>query len=283
MSKFVVPVVLNDEGTLHKPMGEDQAFNPASIPLSPNQQNLLGRDEDGIALLAKNIVRDLDGNPLVVDKEGKIVFDTAANISAEDKVLSAQDNRMTATLSLSFDVETQILKLLGKSNEEVAEVSLPVGGGFPTVVEILQDFTPPAPPGYEESPYPQGTYLHMRFQLSNGEENDLYVNMGKLVDIYTGGAGIDITDNVVSVKVAPGDDNALSLTEGELFVQKGLDQNKLGEGLKLDDDGKLVLDFDKIAEVLAGKLPFGVSADVDNALSEGSDGKPYFPGDAGSL
>ena len=54
-------------------------------------------------------------------------------------------------------------------------------------------------------------------------------------------------------------------------------------GLVVGPDGRLGIDLDKLAELLADKISHPVSADDDNILTSGSDGKPFLSGDRGSL
>lgn len=460
MSKPVIPIILSDDGNRHEPIHDGEVLDVSILPISDNRQNLLETDDTGILLTGEMLVSGLENNPIINNVDGKLYLRVRQMISPEDKVLKVADNLVLADLSLRFDTETSKIALLGKDGTVISEFVLPVSPGLPTVVEILQDFTPPKPDGYEENPYKESTYLHMQFLMANGEtkdiyidvmklvdvytggygivvENnrisvaikdgsalyfadccdspdckcggkldvslpalteqitdpadkiitvqdgkigtelrlafdsdkniitllgkddavlgevvlpdmelpeipglpvdaefvdtppgvapgkylhltfqladgttkDLYINVTELVDVYTGGEGVTVSDKVISVKLAEEQDNplvfneydalavnrarlvskmpdnALSVSEvdGKLYVKGGLDKSDIGVGLTVDEDGKLVVDIDALAELLEGKIAAGISSDPDNALKLGSDGKAFFPGDLGKL
>lgn len=150
--------------------------------------------------------------------------------------------------------------------------NLKINGG--SEATLSQDITVTMLPGYvptgfafEENPTGQtpGKYMVIKYTDQDGNPGSYYVPAAILVDIYTGGDGIEITgDNVVKAK--------------------------LGAGLKIAD-GKIVIDWDTILDANSmlkiedGKLTTKplISADAGNNLSEGSDGGVYFPSDFGTL
>lgn len=343
MNKFVTPVVLNADGTKHVSLLPGEALAVESIPVSDSKQNLLEKDDSGLVLASSMIVSGQENNPIVINVDGKLFVRTKSMLSPEDKVLKVADNLLMADVSLAFDPASSKLTLCGKNNTVISELSLPVAPGLPVLVEVLQDFTPPKPDGFVENPYQPGTYLHMQFQVAGGKTSDVYLDLSKLVDVYTGGKGITVKDNTVSVAIKPGsvlyfaeccsdpdcscpapldvsvpalaeqlvspDDKILTVQNGKLAtvlrlaydadkqiitllgkndeflgeVQlpkvSGITADDLGEGLMIGPDGKVSVDWTAVA----AKLAVGVSSDEDNILSVGSDGKPFFPGDLGSL
>lgn len=187
MSKSVTPVVLNDDGSRHEPLGEGEVLDVGAIPVSTNRRNLLETDDTGILLTGDMLVSLLEHNPIIINVDGRLYFRTGQMLSPDDKVLSVSDNLLQAVLSLDFDQDNSRLVLLGKDNTVISEVTLAV--------------VPKLPP--------------------NG----------------------------------------------------GVTAEGLGAGLKLDENGRIAVDFSAL----------GVSSDSDNALKNGSDGKPYLPGDLGKL
>ena len=81
-----------------------------------------------------------------------------------------------------------------------------------------------------------GTYLHFIWALSDNSVVDTYVDVTELIDVYTAGQGINIDGHTISAK--------------------------LGTGIKFDESGNIVVDFTNV-----------VSADMNNALKAGADGK----------
>lgn len=290
MSKFATPVVLSDDGARHEAMREGEEFSVDAIPVSTSRLNLLETDPTGLLLTGEMLVSKLEHNPAIVNTDGRVYVRTKLMLSPEDQVMKVSDNLMRADLSLAFDPAASKLSLIGRDKTVISDISLPVAPGLPTVVEILQDTVPPKPEGFTENPYKKGTYLHMRFRTDADKTTDIYLDMSKLVDVYTGGRGVTVADNVISIMLKEGG----GLTFGECCADPGcacpvglaVDIDP-ASGLTLTGDGKVGIDIEKLSSILvervAEKLAVGVSADRDNILSLGSDNKPYLPGDQGSL
>lgn len=204
MSKAVTPVVLSDDGNRHEPMSEGEVFAVSTLPISTSRQNLIETDDTGILLTGEMLVSPLEHNPIINNVDGKLYMRVALMLSPEDKVFRVSDNLLRADLSMSFDPATSRLALRGKDNTVISEFALPVAPGLPTVVEILQDYVPPKPDGFTENPYQKGTYLHMRFRTAEDKSTDIYLDMSKLVDVYTGGRGIVVKNNEISVAIKDG-------------------------------------------------------------------------------
>lgn len=70
----------------------------------------------------------------------------------------------------------------------------------------------------------EGTYLHFTFNTDAGTD-DIYVDVKDLVDVYTAGDGIDVTDNVISVIVSSSSESYLTVGSDGLSVS-GIDTIK---------------------------------------------------------
>lgn len=245
MSKTATPIVLSDDGNRHEPMREGEVFAVGALPISANRKNLIETDDTGILLTGEMLVSPLDHNPIIESVDGKLYLRVKNMLSPEDAVFKVSDNLLRANLSMTFDVASSRLSLLGKDNVVISELALPVAPGLPTEVEILQDYVPPKPDGFVENPYQRGTYLHMRFRTAEDKMTDIYLDMSKLVDVYTGSDAIDITDNVVSFKLAPGmglvvDENGAGVDLASLVVADdpviGVRDNQIYSQLALTTD-----------------------------------------------
>lgn len=319
MSVYLKPIALSADGLKHEPAAEGSQIHPTAIPVSAVTGNALTVKEDGLAVSPVDMVSAQEGNALVENVDGKLVVKAANLVGDNEKLLSAVDNKLVTTLSLEVNQSDNTLAVIGKDGATVAKVDLPGVPGILLVGEVLEDYTPPAPEGAEEPDRPTGTYIHLRFRLDNGATEDYYINADDLVDEYTGGNGINIQDNVVSVvgvlgggvKVTPNGvmveageivssatGNAITTdSSGKLFASAGLSAADLGEGLIIGPDGKLRIDLEALIDPTsplvvtpAGKLSIdpakvvaGVSSDEGNILTNGSDGKAYFPGDLGNI
>lgn len=266
MSKAVTPVVLSDDGNRHEPMREGEVFAVSTLPISTSRQNLIETDATGILLTGEMLVSPLEHNPIINNVDGKLYMRVALMLSPEDKVFRVSDNLLRADVSMSFDPDTSKLSLRGKDNTVISEFTLPVAPGLPTVVEILQDYVPPKPEGFTENPYQKGTYLHMRFRTAEDKSTDIYLDMSKLVDVYTGGRGIIVKNNEVSVAIKDGSvlrfANDCEDPECACPAPLDVDLSLVAERITAPDDavialqdGKIVtnlrLDFDSDKQVIS--------------------------------
>lgn len=220
-----IPVVVSSDGKRHEPLPAGAGLPPSAIPLAPDRKNLLTSSEEGLLLTGADMVSELANNPLIENVDGKLYFKTRALLADGEKVLSVADNLLSSNLSLVYDPATAHLSLTGVGGSQVADVALPITPGLPTVVEMLYDTQPPLPEGYESNPYPVGTYLHMRFPMTEGEYKDIYTNMSTLVD-GVGGVAIRLdgdalkllgsSSEVLSEALMPYTDE--ELTAGELLT-----------------------------------------------------------------
>lgn len=153
MSSTVTPVVVSTDGQRHEPMADGAVFAASAIPLSSDRQNALTTDATGVLLRPSDL------------------------LSQADRVLTVIDGRLRAIASLSLDTATNQLNLLGVDNAVIASVRLPVVPGLPVVAEVLVNFAPPGKPS--------GTYMHLQFQMADGQLKDVYYDVAALVDTYT--------------------------------------------------------------------------------------------------
>lgn len=221
MSKTVMPVVLSDDGDCHEPIKTGEVIPVDAVPVSTHRKNLLETDDSGLLLTGASLVSGQEHNAIVENVDGKLYLRTKLLLSPDDRIMKVSDNLLSGQLSLRFDAQTSKLALLGRDDTAISELALPVAPGLPTVVEILQDTIPPKPEGFVENPYPRSTYLHMRFRLAGDKSTDIYLDVSKLADIYTAGAGIEITpDKTVSL-------NAVLKLSGNDFLLLDRDDNKI--------------------------------------------------------
>ena len=92
---------------------------------------------------------------------------------------------------LSFAIDGNILFLNGKDGLEVAQVELPI-----SLAEIVKQ-------RYNE----ETKEIELSILKTNGETVVFGLDVAELVNVYTAGDGIDITDNVISIKIK--DENSL--------------------------------------------------------------------------
>lgn len=217
------------------------AISPAGI-VSAKTGNALevanGSGEDGLLYVAPQDVDNL--------------------IAANDELLWKDANGKIATgLELAYNTTTGKFDITNHAGTIIATVTVPSSVSMLQSAEMVVD-----PAGQ-----PAGTYLHFVFKLADGTTSDLYVDVSSLIDVYTAGAGIDITSNKVSVDLAT--DGGLEMSAagdaGKLQVKMSdLVSSKTGNAITLasgtGEDGRLFVDPGVV-----------VSGDTGNIIQVGTD------------
>lgn len=219
--------------------------------------------ETGVPGLASSLISQQDGNDLTTGSDGRLFVDIPAvdftnAVKPDDQILSVADNKIQSTFSGSYNPTTGELKLLGRDNVELFTTTIMAQDSVLEDVDLVVD-----PEG--QNP---GTYLKLTFRLQDGSNKTVYTDVTSLIDVYTGGNGIDVTGKSISVHA----DSAGPVTVSAAGVNIAV-----GAGLKVQDkagaDGK----------ELVADLTAAVSGDGGNTLVIGADGglyvAPYTGGD----
>lgn len=253
-----VPMLLSTQGGMN-PLGTDpegkMILNPCMLPKTPNvvsvaDGNLIESDRvDGSAYLGfDNLVSDEAGNLIKQDAEGRLVVSAAGTVSSDANNLigtdasgalkltasdiitkskcnllqPGDDGKVELCLGLSYNQINGQLELRDTNNAPVASVTVPAASSMLQSVVL------------ESNPLgqPEGIYLKMGFELANGSIDTVYVDLTSLEDIYTAGKGIEIKDQIVSLKLSPG--SGLAFDEyGNLRADFG---GLTGSGLGVEQD-----------------------------------------------
>ena len=256
-----IHVVSSDTGNLIVSGSDGGAFlNEARVPtgVSSDANNVLVRGSDGkpylsssaITINPSDIVSTSGNNALTTGTDGKLYVRTvnaSGLVDGNDKVLviSNDGSTVSTVLNMSYNQTTGLLSLLGKNGQTVATATVQASG---SVLESAAIVTNP-------SGQPAGTYLALTFRLADGTLSTVYADLSALANVYSAGAGIDITNYVISAK---------------------LDANG---GLKSTANG-LAIDGNAAAPAIA---PDMLSSDSGNLISLGSDNLLYVPMDCGEL
>lgn len=227
------------------------------VIVSTDRDNVLteGRD-DGAYLDKRDIIK-------VVEDAGITKVDVRDLINSGDPLLTTRNDKLVSGLSLQYNAASGRVDILGVHGNSIASTVIPTAVTMLKSVSIVEN-----PIGQ-----PAGTYIRFQFQLQDGSTTDIYLNVTKLAQFYTAGDGIHITtDGVVSVDpdrieeivtdaIEDGDINLVS-TDKDNLIEAG-------------SDGRPYLNPED--------LPSGISDDAGNGLRLGSDDKPFFPLDYGTL
>lgn len=141
------------------------------------------------------------GNTLTLDTNGLFVptppAATVVGVKAGEKVLSLDsDKNLGTTLSLDYDSTNKKIQLKGIGDTLVADLDATafIKDGMLDNAE-LKVATAEHPVGTHTS----GTFLVLTFNTDAGKE-EIDIDVTSLIDTYTAGNGITITDHTVSVK-----------------------------------------------------------------------------------
>lgn len=109
-------------------------------------------------------------------------------VAEGDKVLGLSGKKLSSTLNLKYDSTAKKIQLLGIGDAKIAEIDATAFIKDGMVDNVRFD--------------PASKNLTIIFNTVSGKQ-DITVDLTSLVDTYTAGNGINITGNVVSVKVDP--------------------------------------------------------------------------------
>ena len=123
------------------------------------------------------------------------------SISDDDKIIKIEEDG-DLIAEVSFAIDRNVLFLNGKDGLEVAQIELPVS--MASITNQIYDADTKS--------------IDLTILQSNGESVIFSLDVAELVNVYTAGDGIDITDNVISIKIKD--------ASGKLTVDEdGLDIN----------------------------------------------------------
>ena len=141
------------------------------------------------------------------------------SVSAKDKIIQVMDGNVLLA-SLSMTLSDNVLSLVGKNNEKVAEVKLPYS-------QMISDI-------YYDDENKEIVFI---IEMNDGTISKFTINVEDLIVVYEGGHGIEITDNVISLKI--NDDSA-----------KYLVSDNSGLSLKIDSLNDTFATDEEVSELL---------------------------------
>lgn len=232
---------------------------------------LIGGTTSAIAATAgnsKQVAADLDKNTLVL-------FDG-----------STLGGHAMAKEAVKIKAGTPNVKINGGTEDNLSgDITITmIPGSIPGAISLVEN-----PEG--QTP---GQYLKFEYTDADGNPGAYYVNLTVLVDTYTAGDYVSITDGAVSVdrnKLVPAIVKAgggLTYATGQILLN--LDENSplkiVNNKLTVDLTSLIDTGPDSLLELTDdGKVTLKsvVSTDTDNILAAGTDKLAYLPGDQGNL
>lgn len=118
---------------------------------------------------------------------------TVTGVDSSDKVLSMNGTSVKSEIGLSYDTAKKQIKLTGKGGTEITHIDATdfIKDGMLESAELVVN-----PIGQNK-----GTYLKLSFNTDSGSD-PVFVDVTSLIDIYTSGNGITITDKSIAVNDA---------------------------------------------------------------------------------
>lgn len=143
-------------------------------------------------------------------------------INSGDKVLSQDDNGLSATLSIAYDSNERKLQLKGKSGNTISDIDATafVKDGMlnDTAVFTASATTQSITFSGSTHEYSGLTinhhYLAFEFKISSGESSSYnyeILDATSIIDVYNNGNGLDLTNHTFSVKLAQGSETFLTV------------------------------------------------------------------------
>lgn len=186
-----------------------------------------------------------------------VVADTSALVAANDILTTDANGKIASDFSLSYDATTGVFNVLAGDGSTVkATVTVPSHLSM-LASASLETATASTPVNGNVT----GTYLHFVFNLSNGTQSNVYANVTDLIDIYTAGNGLTLTNGQFAAKVGVG----LEVDPTAGIQVKILSTENI---LKTDANGNIYIDQVALKAVTDQVI---VSADTGNVLRAGTD------------
>lgn len=143
-------------------------------------------------------------------------------INSGDKVLSQDNNGLSATLSIAYDSSSRKLQLKGNANEVINEIDATafVKDGMlnDTAVFTASATTQTVDFGDRHHEYSSLTinhhYLAFEFKIDNDDAQPYkyeILDATSIIDVYNNGNGLELTDHTFSVKLAQGSETFLTV------------------------------------------------------------------------
>lgn len=136
------------------------------------------------------------------------------SVAADDKVLSLVDKVLSATVALGYDEENKTIKLTGKDGADLGSID-----ATPFIKDgMLEDVSYDA----------DSNTLTFKWNTVSGVSEDTVV-LSDIIEPYTAGNGLELTDNSFAVKLADGTESFLTVSADGLKlsgVQAAIDAAK---------------------------------------------------------
>lgn len=181
----------------------DKSITIGGTATAPTVKAAISATEgNALSLAADGLMVTIPEEQAYTGKDAITVTDheIGLKIDANDKVLSQGVDGLKVNLALNFNSATGVITLQG-NGEALSTVDLPVESILKSAV--VTDKQPSGATG-------NGPWLVLVFNTSAGDQTQV-VDLNKLIDVYTAGNGIAISNNVVSAKIDAASESFLTV------------------------------------------------------------------------
>lgn len=188
--------------------------------------------EDGTVVVnGYDLGVNIDGDTIVLDSNGKLSVSASAGggytgkeaiaiddkeisltIDENDKVLSQSTDGLKTTLSVTYTSTDHMVNLCGIDGAVISSFDATefIVDGMIQSAELVHEN-----PNTGET----GEFLAITFNTEGGETTTIYIDVSELIDTYTAGDGLALSDHEFSVKIADSDEGYLQVTEAGLKTE----------------------------------------------------------------
>lgn len=231
--------------------GDGIVVTGTEIAVKPMTDRGIEVSEDGVAVKIADLISENTPNALV-SNDNRLWIDATYLTRDSDKLLKVQDNRLFTNISIEFDTVSNMLVLRGRDGVAISKARLPFIPGLPVIAEVVHDFTPPD--DGTGNPLPEGTYMHLAFELADGTLKHVYMDVTSLVDAYEGVGAVEVDKKTISLRLG---------VDGGLKVDR-LDCLVVVPSQLISESGDSVLTVDKYGQLFVQELlpGFGLTFDA---------------------
>ena len=246
MTKHTLVLCSGTAGTNYRMARED-------VTLTPTSGKGVVFKKSGTAVNSATLAEDFS-----VEVNAADLYEANGGIGVD-----GTSGKLKADFSLSYTAATGVFKVLGANGTtELATVTLP------THLSVLKSVTlETASAGSPVNSQVSGTFIHFVFTLSSGTDSDIYLNVTDLIDIYTAGDGLALSNGQFSASLG----NGLQINSTSKAIEAKI---KSGETILVSDSNGLSIDTSALTTATNQTI---VSATSGNIISaDATDGGAYL-------
>lgn len=190
------------------------------VKIKPDNNALKLDEANGLYVDSSAIGGNYTGSNAITVEDNTI----SLKLNSNDKILSQTTDGLLATISLSYDDDSKLIKLIGKDSADLGSIDATnfIKDGMLQNVElvVLSEGPETNPDGLAD-----GTYLKFTFNVDVEEGTKvIYVNVTSLIDIYQAGDGLSLSGKTFAIKIASDSQKKYLSVSAEGLKISGIDE-----------------------------------------------------------